>query len=171
MSNSISLKLQFRLLVLLSVALYVGWLFFGYFESRFYSAEISDLMTWSGYGATFSWNVLSYIAYASLLAYGIVSLGLIYFKPWARECFLLLTILVLLLAFVFGVNVLTEASYFYLQVMNMIDGFIIAIIYFSEIRDEFKITHNITHAVGRGRAAPLMRALGVYRGKANESRI
>ncbi len=142
MSNSTSLKLHFRLLVLLSVGLYVGWFFFGSFESRFYSPELTDLMSWSGYGAAFSWNVLTYIAYASLLAYGIVCVGLVYFKPWARECFLLLTVLVLLLTFVFGVNVLTEASSFYLQIMNMIDGFIIAMIYFSEIREEFKITHN-----------------------------
>jgi hypothetical protein len=142
MSNPTSLKFYFRLLVLLSVVLYVGWFFFGFFESRFYSPEISDLMTWSGYGAAFNWNVLTYIAYASLLAYGIVCVGLIYFKSWARECFLLLTALVLLLTFVFGVNVLTEASSFYIQIMNMIDGFIIAMIYFSELREEFKITHN-----------------------------
>ncbi len=120
----------------------MGWFFFGYFESRFYSPEIIDLMTWSGYGAAFNWNVLTYIAYALLLAYGIVCLGLIYFKPWARECFLLLTILAMLLTFVFGVNVLTEASSFYLQIMNMIDGFIIALIFLSELKEEFKIAHN-----------------------------
>jgi hypothetical protein len=142
MSNTTSFKLHFRLLVLLSVVLYVGWFFIGYFESWFYSPELSDLMTWSGYGAVFSWNVLTYIAYALLLAYGIVCVGLIYFKSWARECFLLLTILAMLLTFVFGVNVFTEASSFYLQIMNMIDGFIIAMIYFSELKVEFKITHN-----------------------------
>jgi len=142
MSNSTSLNLHFRLLVLLSVVLYVGWFFFGYFESRFYSPEIVDLMTWSGYGAAFNWNVLTYIAYTVLLAYGIVCVGLIYFKPWARECFLLLTVLAMLLTFLFGVNILTEASLFYLQLMNMIDGFIIAVIYFSDLKEEFKITHN-----------------------------
>ena len=142
MSNPTPLKYYFRLLVLLSVALYVGWFFFGSFESKFYSSEIIDLMTWSGYGAAFGWNVLTYIAYASLLAYGVVCLGLIYFKSWARECFLLVTVLGLVLTFGFGVNILTEASSFYLQVMNIIDGFIIAMIYFSELKEEFNITHN-----------------------------
>lgn len=141
MSNSTFPRIHFRLLVLLSVVLYVGWYFFGYIEYRFYSPEIIDLMTWSGYGAAFNWNVLNYISYALLLAYGIVCLGLIYFKPWARECFLLLTILALLSSFIFGVNVLTEASSIYLQVMNMIDGFIIALIYFSDLKKEFKITN------------------------------
>lgn len=140
MNNSNSLKLYFRVLVLLSVALYVGWFFFGLLESRFYGPEITDLMTWSGYGAAFGWNVLTYFAYGSLLAYGMVSVGLVYFKSWARECFLLLTVIVLLMTFAYGINILTEASMVYLQLMNLIDGFIIAIIYFSTLSEEFKFT-------------------------------
>ena len=137
MSNSTSLKFYFRVLVLLSVAMYVGWFFLGSIESRFYAPEITDLMSWSGYGAAFGWNVLTYIAYGSLLAYGLVCVGLVYFKSWARECFLLLTITVLLMTFAFGINILTEASAVYLQLMNMIDGFIIAMIYFSALSEEF----------------------------------
>ena len=128
--------------MLLSVALFVGSVFFPYFEPRFYSPEVSDLMTWSGFGAVLSWEVRAILWYGLLLAYGIVCIGLIYFKPWARECFLLVVTLLLLSAFLQGINILTEASTTYMQVMNLIDGFIIAMIYFSELRKEFEITHN-----------------------------
>lgn len=142
MSNSFSLKFYFRLLVFLSVALYVGSFFFSYFESGFYSSEITDLMTWSTYGAAFSRDVLIYLTFGSLIAYGIVCIGLIYFKPWARECFLLLILVLFFMTFTFGINILTAASSAYFQLMNIIDGFIIAIIYFSPLRNEFKLTHN-----------------------------
>ena len=142
MSNSNSFKLRFRLLVLLSVALYVGWFLLPYVENRVNSQEMADLLTWSGYGALFGSNVLAFLAYGCLLAYGIICVGLIYFKSWARECFVLLMVIVLALSFVYGVSVLSEVSIVYLQVMNIIDGLIIALIYFSALSKEFDITHN-----------------------------
>ena len=142
MSNWVSFKTYFRLLVLISVALYVGLFFLPVIESRFYSPEEIDLMTWAGYGAAFGRDVLLYIAYGSLIVYGIIGIGLIYFKSWARECFLLLVIVLVLTSFGYGVNILTEASMVYLQVLNIIDGLIIGIIYFSALRKEFKVTHN-----------------------------
>ena len=142
MGNLASIKIYFRLLVLFAVALYVGLFFFPIIDSRFYSPEEIDLMTWAGYGAAFSRDVLVYLAYGLLLAYGIIGIGLIYFRSWARDCFLLLVIILVLTSFAYGVNILTEASMAYLQLLNIIDGLIIGIIYFSALRKEFEVTHD-----------------------------
>ena len=73
----------------------------------------------------------------SIFAYGVVSIGLIYFKSWSRECFLLLTVILLLSNFAYGIGVYTELSSFFGQILNLLDGLIIGMIYFSKLRDEF----------------------------------
>jgi len=135
-------KFYFRVLVLIAVALNVGWGFIPYIEYNFYGPEKNDLMRWTGYGAPLDWDALVYLWYAFLVAYGVTCIGLIYFKAWSRECFLLVKVIVLLLSFVYGVSVISEFSSFYGQIMTLIDGFIIAMIYFSDLRMEFTVTHN-----------------------------
>jgi len=135
-------KLYFRILVIASVALYVIWGFLPRIESHFYSPETIDALSWAHVGRVFSWEALSNISYAFLIAYGVVSIGLIYFKPWARLAFLWLTILSVVSSFFYGITVLTELSTVYLQVMSIIDGFILALVYFSSLSKEFKFTHN-----------------------------
>jgi len=137
MTNSVSPQRQFRVLVLVSVALYVGWFFFPFLESRFYSRELIELKRWAGLGASLDWRLLTAFAYGSLLAYGVIGIGLVYFKRWARTGFLWLIIFLELSCFTFGVNILTEAEIVYLQLLNIIDGFILAIVYFSRLSEEF----------------------------------
>ena len=154
MSNLESLKFYFRVLVLVSVALNVGSAFLPYFESWAYGSEVNDLLTWSGYNSPFSWEVRSGIWYGMLFAYGIVCIGLIYFKPWARECFLLIVALTILSTFIYGVNVLTEATSVYFYIWNLIEGIIIAMIYFSELKNEFTVTHNKRMEADHQNSAP-----------------
>ena len=142
MSNNSSLRFYFRVIVLLAVALNVGWGFLPYIEYNFYGPEKTDLLRWAGYGSPLGWDALVYIWYTILVAYGITCIGLIYFKSWSRECFILVKAIVLLLTFVYGVSVTSEFSSFYGQIMILLEGFIIAMVYFSELRSEFTVTHN-----------------------------
>lgn len=130
-------KRQFRLLILVSVALYVAWFFFPFLESRFYSRELIELKRWAGFGASLDWRLLTALAYGSLLAYAVVGIGLVCFRRWARTAFLWLIILLELSCFVFGINILTEAEVAYLQLLNIINGFILAIVYFGGLSREF----------------------------------
>lgn len=130
-------KRQFRVLILVSVALYVAWFFFPLIESRFYSLELIELKRWSGLGASLDWRLLTVIAYGSMLAYGVIGIGLACFQRWARVAFLWLIIFLELSCFIFGINILTEAETAYLQLLNIINGFILAIVYFSGTSHEF----------------------------------
>ena len=142
MKNSDSRKLRFRVLIAVSVALYFAWFFFPLLESRFYSRELIDLKNWAGYGALLDGKMLTLVAYGSLLAYGAIGIGLFCFKAWARTAFLWLIIFLELSSFGFGINILTEAEVAYLQLLNIIDGFILAIIYFSGLSEEFASAAN-----------------------------
>ena len=141
MSNSESLKFYFRVLVFVSVALNVAGVFIPYFDSWAYDSEVNDLIAWTGYNSPLSWEVRSALWYGLLLAYGIVCVGLIYFKFWARECFLLVVVITVLGTFVYGINVATETTSAYAYILNFTDGFIIAMIYFSDLKNEFAFTH------------------------------
>ncbi len=128
--------------MLVSVALYVGMAFLHHLENGIYKAEIIELLRWSGYGAFLDRPALTVLWYGSLVVYGAVCIGLIYFKAWARELFVLLTVLILLTSFLGGLRIETEVSLFYGQILNLIGGFIIAMIYFSELLGEFTVTRN-----------------------------
>ena len=140
------------MLILISVGLYVGVIFLRHIETMFYSEDTMDMVRWSGYGAFFDWRAQSVLWHGLLLAYGVVCVGLIYFKSWARECFLLLAVVLIFSNLIYGVTVHTELSSIYAHILWMLDGIIIAVMYFSELKEEFNTTHNTGMQSDRSRA-------------------
>lgn len=130
-------KRQYRVLIPASVALYVAWFFFPFIESRFYSRELIELKRWAGFGASLAWRLLTALAYGSQLACAVIGIGLVCFGRWARSAFLWPIILLKLSCFVLGVNILTEAEVAYRQLLTIINGFILASVYFSGLSREF----------------------------------
>jgi hypothetical protein len=142
MSFNESFIFYFRLLILLSVGLYVVWFYGPYFIHNDHEPEITDALSWVGYGAKFSWDVMEVASHAFLFAYGVICIGLIYFKNWARIAFVFLTVISLIANLGFGLNIYTPFDAMYLQVMYMLDGFILAVIFFSSLSKHYEQTHN-----------------------------
>ena len=117
MSFNESLKLYFRLLILLSVGLYVVWFYSPYFIHIDHEPEIIDALSWVGYGAKLSWDVIEFASHAFLFAYGVICIGLIYFKNWARIAFVFFTVISLIANLGFGLNIYTPFGAMYLQIM------------------------------------------------------
>jgi len=142
MSFNESSKFYFRLLILLSVGLYVVWFYSPYFIHIDHEPEITDALSWVGYGAKFSWNVIEIASHAFLFAYGVICIGLIYFKNWARVAFVFFTVISLIANLGFGLSVYTAFGAMYVQVMYVLDGFILAVIFFSGLSKHYEPTHN-----------------------------
>jgi len=135
-------KSLFRYLVLLSIALYAVWFIIPYFSAQLYSSDTYDALSWAGFGATFSFEILTVISYGFLAMFGVVSLGLIYFKNWARLGFSVLIAFSVLAPIIYGISVETEVESFLGQVITLVDGVLLALMYFSSISSEFDNSHN-----------------------------
>jgi len=137
MSFDESFKLSFRLLVLAAVGLYVVWFYSPYFLHFDHEPEVIDALSWNGFGAKFSWDVLETGSHIFLFAYGITCIGLIYFKNWARIAFAFFVGISSITTLGFGLHVYSALGALYTQIVYMIDGFILAVIFFSKLANEF----------------------------------
>ena len=103
-----------------------------------YQDEIIDALSWNSYGSKFGAN--NFIGYAFFACYGVISIGLVLFKKWARSGFVVLTVLSVLTSPFWGLSVLYgyESALSYMLVLG--DGAILAIIYLTGISNEFETT-------------------------------
>ena len=136
------MKSLFRFLVLLSIALYAVWFTIPYFSAQLYSPNTYDALSWSGFGAMFSFEVLTAISYGFLASFGVISVGLLYFKNWARQGFSVLIGLSIVAPIIYGISVVTELEAIIGQALTLVDGAILALMYFSSLSIEFQNSHN-----------------------------
>ena len=133
-----NIKLIFKSLVVISMAAYVTWFCLPFFDVYLYPSDIAEMLTWTGYGGTI--NTGGTIPYIWLAAYGVVSIGLIYFHPWARTAFVALTVLAVVITPFYGLIIQSSYEGFFTYIMTLSDGAIIAMAYLTIIKDEFKST-------------------------------
>ena len=126
----------FRLLVISAMLFYVLWFCAPYLDSYIKDPNVQDLLLWHGYGAIIKPTDIE--AYVWLLVYGLLSIGLVYFKAWARTAFLVVTVLAVTLILASGMTIHTVYEQILLQIVTLLDGAIIAMAYFSKLKDEFK---------------------------------
>ena len=100
-----------------------------------YDQEILDALSWNGYQSKFGDSFLP--RYLLFAAYGTVSIGMIYFKRWARTCFVLLTILTIGMAPFWGVSVQYGYEAAISLVMALLDGAILAMMFLTSLGNEF----------------------------------
>ena len=129
------MKNTFKNLVLASFVIYVVWLFLPYFDGELLSVETRGILSSSAYGAIVPPS--NYIAYGFLAAYSLATVGLLRFKAWAKPMFITLTIASIVLTPLGGVGVSTSIEGLLSYLINLADGAIIAMLLFTEIRDEF----------------------------------
>jgi len=138
MSFNQSPKIYFKLLVLLSVGLYVVWFYAPYFIHIDHEPEVLDALSWNGFGAKLSWEVLEVGAHIFLFGYGVTCIGLIYFRHWARIAFVFFVGISSIATLGFGLHVYSAIGALYVQIMYMLDGFILAVIFFSKLSGEYE---------------------------------
>lgn len=130
------MKGVFRYIVIGSLILYVIWFAMPYSWIYFYEGEELNLLAWANYGAKF--DVEGPIPYIVLLAYTVVSIGLVLLKKWARTAFLALTVGSVVLSGIWGflVSPPVDAALGYIVAMS--DGSILTIAYLTSLGGEFE---------------------------------
>ena len=128
------MKNLFRVLVIVSISIYLVWFLLPHFWHLLHTPEEVNLLNYNGYGESF--NTLP-IIYTTSVLYIISAIGLFIFKRWARTLFLGLTAFSVAVGPFMGWSVQTgfEASINNLAILC--DGAVIFMSYFSSMRDEF----------------------------------
>ncbi len=129
------MKRIFQILVVSSIILHIIWFFLPSFWVYIYNKEELSLLSWHGYGS----NIDTYgsIPYLGLLGYMVASIGLIFFKKWARTAFLLLTIINIILTSIGGFSVSPAIDGATSYLVSISDGAILTIAYLTSINTNF----------------------------------
>lgn len=130
------MKKLFQVIVVGALALQILWFFFPYTWVYFYEGDELDLLSWHGYGAYIDIN--GPIPYAILIAYIIVSIGLLLFSKWARNIFLILTIASVLSAPLWGFSVSPGIDGIIGSLLVLADGAILTMVYLTSIGGLFE---------------------------------
>ena len=109
---------------------------FPYLWGYFYHGEILNALTWSGFGSIFGERQYIFY-YGSFAAYGVTSIGLIFFKRWARTAFVFLTIVTVFLSPFWGLSVSYGIESMMSYLVSLGDGAILAIAFLTGISNEF----------------------------------
>lgn len=123
-------------IVIFSVAAYVAWFFMPYIWEYLYDYETLGGLQWAGYGSKINLN--GPIPYLIACVYLVSSLGLLFYKSWARSLFLVLTIFNIVSAPLWGLNVQGGYDAIIRYIVTLCDGAILALAYLSGISSEFK---------------------------------
>ncbi len=134
--HAINKNVLFRYLVVTSFMLYTIWFFMPYFWNFLYDQKIQILMSWNGYGGLIMNN--AWIAYSFFLLYLITYCGLIYFRTWARVVFVALMIGSFINTSIGGVVVRTAFEYLLESLIFTIDGSIVIMMYFTDVKIIFR---------------------------------
>ena len=98
---------------------------------------IEKLMALDGYGAVFHWgNPIIY--QVPLWGFLAASVGMLFFKNWARHLYLILWIYSWFATLLFGFRVSVPIQGFIGMVIGTIDGMLLYLAFFSELRFEFR---------------------------------
>ena len=126
----------FRYIVIGSLILYLIWFAMPYLWIYFYEGEELNLLSWASYGAKF--DIEGPIQYIIVLAYVVVSIGLVQLKKWARTAFLALTVVSIVLSGVWGFLVSPPIDAAIGYIVSMSDGAILTMAYLTSLGGEFE---------------------------------
>ncbi len=130
-------KIYFTLVVT-TLILYVSLFSIPYFWVYLYEGKILNALAWNSYGSKFGANEL--IGYLFMACYGVVSIGLVLFKGWARLGFVVLTIFSVVTSPFWGLSVQYGFGSALSYMLALGDGAILAIVFLTSISDEFEST-------------------------------
>lgn len=126
----------FRTLIVFSSCVYLLWFFIPFFENRWPEQITQEIYFLAGKGAIIP-NI-SELAYVFLLLNIVIALGLFFFQPWARVMFITMLVVNGLIALASGLVVITSFDSLLEYLMNIIDGALVVMIYFTSVNTKFK---------------------------------
>jgi hypothetical protein len=125
----------FKVLVVLSYAIYVVFFWLPEFDFYIYDQDTIDILSWSGFGALLAPNNL--IGYLFFVGYSVILIGLLLFKNWARLSFVVITIASVLFTAIQGIQVMPAIEATIQYITTLIDGATIAIMYLTSVGQRF----------------------------------
>jgi hypothetical protein len=130
------MKNIFTGLVVITLIAYVVWFCMPLLWEYLYEGDVLNALSWNGYGSQINTN--GPIPYIFLVAYGVICIGLINFKRWARTGYVIFTILSILITPFLGLSVQWGIESFLSYVISLGDGAIIAMLFFTNLSDKFE---------------------------------
>ena len=126
----------FLTLVITALVLQVSWFFLPYSWNYIYNKEELALLSWHGYGAYL--DIYGPIPYLILVLYGAVSIGLVYFKKWARTAFVALTVISIITTPLWGFAVSPAIDGIIGYIITLADGAVLSIAFLTSLGAEFE---------------------------------
>lgn len=125
---------HFKNIVFINLLLYIIWFFLPEFEPKLNQEEY-DALSWIGYGAKIQNSFL--FDYAIFFAYCFTSLGLLYFKPWAKKAFIVLVLYSISYSLTSGIMVGLPIDNFLGYLITLSDGAILCLLLLTPISNTF----------------------------------
>jgi hypothetical protein len=129
-----NVKTLFRVSVIVGAATYVAYWFLPYTYS-YLDTSTGSLLSYGGHGAIFVGPDLFHEAI--FVAWLVAAAGLLLFRKLARSLFLILAVVTTALSPLYGLSVETAGGTALVSIANMADGVVLALAYFSPVKDEF----------------------------------
>ncbi len=132
----------YRILILLSTAAYILWFFQPYNSPEFVGEEAIRILGAEGYGGSdFLLNISPVMGWVLLLGFILAAVGMVFYISAARASFVLLLAISIVLRLFTGLSVQTSINAALLYFINIADGVIVFMSYFSSVADNYS-THN-----------------------------
>jgi hypothetical protein len=128
------IKSLFRLLVIVGALAYAVYWFMPY-SYGYLDSETGSLLSYGGYGAIYQGSEM--LDRAIFGAWMISAFGMLLFRKVARTLFLVLIVVTTPVTVLHGVSVETAGGALMLDVANIADGMVLALAFFSPVKDEF----------------------------------
>jgi len=123
--------------IALNILLYAAVLILPFIWPEFYTSEQIERIVWSNSVGAIIYIPTS-IFYSIAVLYFISLVGLVFYQRWARFVFLSLTILVLFMGLGQGVFSQGPLDAFLNQMLSLLDGLVLALVFFSDLSQKFK---------------------------------
>jgi hypothetical protein len=124
----------FRIALVVGAVAYAAYWFLPYSYGYLDSAT-GSLLSYSGYGAIYSGN--EFIDVAIFVVWLISAFGMFFYRKVARSIFLFLVVANTVAVPLYGLSVETAGGAMMLDVAHIADGMVLALAYFSPVKDEF----------------------------------
>ncbi len=97
------MKAIFKSIILITLASYVILFCTPQFWAYWYDGPIFDALSWNGYGSKIDIN--GPVPYILLASYGVICIGLLNFKKWARTGFVIFLLVTITISSFVGLSV------------------------------------------------------------------
>lgn len=128
----------FKSLIVIAYFTYSLFFFKPFFDHYFLDEKTLDILSWTGYGSFVPYGLNMVLVYLTLFLYLIASIGLYFFQPWAKPLFVGMTVISLSINTLSGVYIETAVGALLLDVTNLCDGAILAMLFLTPIGDRFR---------------------------------